>query len=116
MRTFLSKKTIIRPKFSSIKNQYNLLPKDDEHSESTNKEEEIKFKKETRLQIIRQIHQLKINSIKEVEKANMLKNKQKKKYGEIKRRFLDEYNKKSKYIKIMMYSMPSILSKNNQFL
>ena len=101
MRTFLSKKTIIRPKFSSIKNQYNLLPKDDEHSESTNKEEEIKNKKETRLQIIRQIHQLKINSIKEVEKANMLQNKQKKKYGGIKSRFLDAYNEQGKFFKII---------------
>ena len=101
MRTFLSKKTIIRPKFSSLKNQYNLLPKDDEHSESTNKEEEIKNKKETRLQIIRQIHQLKINSIKEVEKANMLQNKQKKKYGGIKSRFLDAYNEQGKFFKII---------------
>ena len=101
IRTFLSKKTIIRPKFSSIKNQYNLLPKDDEHSESTNKEEEIKNKKETRLQIIRQIHQMKINSIKEVEKANMLQNKQKKKYGGIKSRFLDAYNEQGKFFKII---------------
>ena len=101
MRTFLSKKTIIRPKFSSLKNQYNLLPKDNEHSESTNKEEEIKNKKETRLQIIRQIHQLKINSIKEVEKANMLQNKQKKKYGGIKSRFLDAYNEQGKFFKII---------------
>ena len=101
IRTFLSKKTIIRPKFSSIKNQYNLLPKDDEHSESTNKEEEIKNKKEIRLQIIRQIHQMKINSIKEVEKANMLQNKQKKKYGGIKSRFLDAYNEQGKFFKII---------------
>ena len=44
---------------------------------------------------------MKINSIKEVEKANMLQNKQKKKYGGIKSRFLDAYNEQGKFFKII---------------
>ena len=73
----------MRPKLSLYRNNLNFNNNnfEDEHSELSNKEEEIKNKKERRLQIIKQIHQLKINSIKEVEKANILQNKQKKKYG-----------------------------------
>ena len=101
VRSFISKKTVIRPKFSLLRNSKNLFNQEDEHSELSNKEEEIKHKKERRLQIIKQIHQLKINSIKEVEKANILQNKQKKKYGGIKSRFLDAYNQREKFFKII---------------
>ena len=102
VRSFLSRKTIIRPKLSFLKNQLNTFNQDEEeHSELSNKEEEIKNKKEMRLQIIKQIHQMKINSIKEVEKANILQNKQKKKYGGIKSRFLDAYNEQEKFFKII---------------
>ena len=102
LRTFLSKKTIMRPiRAPQVKNEYSMMPKEEEHSEASNKEIEIKNKKERRLQIIKQIHQLKINSIKEVEKANMLQNKQKKKYGGIKSRFLDAYNEQGRFLRII---------------
>ena len=102
LRTFLSKKTIIRPiRAPQVKKEYSMMPKEEEHSEASNKEIEIKNKKERRLQIIKQIHQLKINSIKEVEKANMLQNKQKKKYGGIKSRFLDAYNEQGRFLRII---------------
>ena len=67
IRKFLTKKTIMRPKLSLYRNNLNFNNNnfEDEHSELSNKEEEIKNKKERRLQIIKQIHQLKINSIKD---------------------------------------------------
>ena len=114
IRSFLSKKTLIRPKFSLLKSSKNLFNQEDEHSELSNKEEEIKNKKERRLQIIKQIHQLKINSIKEVEKANILQNKQKKKYGGIKSRFLDAYNEREKFFKIINSHSSGKFTYNNK--
>ena len=51
-----------------------------------------------RTEIMIQIHQLKLKSIKEIEKTNNIQSKQKKKYGEIKSRFLDVFNKQKKNI------------------
>ena len=114
VRAFLSKKTIIRPKLSFLRNQLVMNNPEDEPSELSNKEEEIKRKKERRLQIIKQIHQMKINSIKEVEKANILQNKQKKKYGGIKSRFLDAYNEQGKFFNII--NSKSIKKFNHNYL
>ena len=58
-----------------------------------------------------QIHQLKLKSIKEIEKTNNIQSKQKKKYGEIKSRFLDVFNKQKKILKII--NSKSTLKMNN---
>ena len=113
IKSFLSKKTVISPKLSFIRNQINAFNQEDEHSELSNKEEEVKKKKELRLQIIKQVHQLKINSIKEVEIANMFQNKQKKKYGGIKSRFLDIYNEQGKLLKIINSRSSKKITHNN---
>ena len=113
IKSFLSKKTVISPKLSFIRNQINVFNQEDEHSELSNKEEEVKKKKELRLQIIKQVHQLKINSIKEVEIANMFQNKQKKKYGGIKSRFLDIYNEQGKLLKIINSRSSKKITHNN---
>ena len=115
IRQFLTKKTIMRPKLSLYRNNLNFNNNnfEDEHSELSNKEEEIKNKKERRLQIIKQIHQLKINSIKEVEKANILQNKQKKKYGGIKSRFLNIFIEQEKFFKIINHNLSRKITYNN---
>ena len=115
IKSFLSKKTVISPKLSFIRNQINAFNQEDEHSELSNKEEEVKKKKELRLQIIKQVHQLKINSIKEVEIANMFQNKQKKKYGGIKSRFLDIYNEQGKLLQIINSRSSKKITHNNFF-
>ena len=115
IKSFLSKKTVISPKLSFIRNQINVFNQEDEHSELSNKEEEVKKKKELRLQIIKQVHQLKINSIKEVEIANMFQNKQKKKYGGIKSRFLDIYNEQGKLLQIINSRSSKKITHNNFF-
>ena len=115
IKTFLSKKTLFRPKLSLIKNHLNIKSQEDEHSELSNKEEEIKNKKEKRRQIIKQIHQLKINSIKEVEKANILQNKQKKKYGGIKSRYMDHYTEQEKFFQIINSNSSGKINNNNYY-
>ena len=115
IKTFLSKKTLFRPKLSLIKNNLNIKSQEDEHSELSNKEEEIKNKKEKRKQIIKQIHQLKINSIKEVEKANILQNKQKKKYGGIKSRYMDHYTEQEKFFQIINSNSGGKINNNNYY-
>ena len=115
IKTFLSKKTLFRPKLSLIKNHLNIKSQEDEHSELRNKEEEIKNKKEKRRQIIKQIHQLKINSIKEVEKANILQNKQKKKYGGIKSRYMDHYTEQEKFFQIINSNSSRKINNNNYY-
>ena len=115
IKTFLSKKTLFRPKLSLIKNNLNIKSQEDEHSELSNKEEEIKNKKEKRRQIIKQIHQLKINSIKEVEKANILQNKQKKKYGGIKSRYMDHYTEQEKFFQIINSNSSRKINNNNYY-
>ena len=115
IKTFLSKKTLFRPKLSLIKNNLNIKSQEDEHSELSNKEEEIKNKKEKRRQIIKQIHQLKINSIKEVEKANILQNKQKKKYGGIKSRYMDHYTEQEKFFQIINSNSGGKINNNNYY-
>ena len=115
IKTFLSKKTLFRPKLSLIKNHLNIKSQEDEHSELSNKEEEIKNKKEKRRQIIKQIHQLKINSIKEVEKANILQNKQKKKYGGIKSRYMDHYTEQEKFFQIINSNSSRKINNNNYY-
>ena len=115
IKTFLSKKTLFRPKLSLFKNNLNIKSQEDEHSELSNKEEEIKNKKEKRKQIIKQIHQLKINSIKEVEKANILQNKQKKKYGGIKSRYMDHYTEQEKFFQIINSNSSRKINNNNYY-
>ena len=97
-KNFVSKKTILRPKKSPKMNKVSM---NEDNSDSSTKEEEIKHKKHLRTEIMKQIHRLKIKSIKEVEKANNIQNKQKKKYGKIKSRFLDVFTKQQKYTNIL---------------
>ena len=101
MKSFLSKKTIIRTKKHHHKtNVPGSNNNDEEHSDSSTKEEELKNKKQMRTQIMKQIRQLKINTIKEVERANMIQSKQKKKYGKIKSRFLDVFTKNQQFLNV----------------
>ena len=115
IKTFLSKKTLFRPKLSLFKNHLNMKNQEEEHSELSTKEEEIKNKKERRRQIIKQIHQLKINSIKEIENANILQNKQKKKYGGIKSRYMDHYTEQEKFFKIINSNSSRKINNNNYY-
>jgi hypothetical protein len=100
MRSFLSKKSVIRPKKSNNKINLCLNNIDEDDSDTSTKEDDIKNKKQMRTQIMKQIHQLKVNTIKEIEKANNIQSKQKKKYGKIKSRFLDVFNKQPKFMNI----------------
>ena len=91
LKSFLSKKTLVRSKkFQNKKPSLN--NGDEDYSDSSTKEDKIKNKKQMRKQIMKQIHQLKINTIKEIEKANNIQSKQKKKYGKIKSRFQNFMN------------------------
>lgn len=100
---FMSRKNTIKPKKSNKMNININTNNEETHSDSSTKEEEIRHKKQMRTQIMRQIRQLKINSIKEVEKANDIQNKQKKKYGGVKSRFLDTISKHQKLFKLINY-------------
>jgi len=89
LKSFFTKKSIIRSRIKQSHNQ--MQGNDEEHSDSSTKEEDIKNKKKLRAQIMKQVHKMKLQSIKEAEKANTTQNKQKKKYGGIKSRFLDAF-------------------------
>ena len=111
IKNFVSKKTLLRPKKQKL-NRFSLMNEED-HSDSSTKEEEIKYKKQLRTQIMKQIHQLKIKSIKEVEKANNIQNKQKKKYGGIKSRFLDVFTKQKILFRMVNFKSLNKLNHNN---
>ena len=100
IRSFLSKKSLIRPRFKQS-NKLLSFDNEEKNSNSITKEEDIKNKKQMRAKIMKQIHQMKINSIKEVEIANKLQNKQKKKYGGIQSRFFDIYKKQDRILQIL---------------
>ena len=108
IRSFLTKKTILRSRKFSHKNTY-FPQKEKEASESLTKEE-IENKKKMRTEIMRQVHQLKLDAFKEVENGNKILVKQKKKYGGIKSRFLDIF-KKPKILHIL--NSKSALKINN---
>ena len=91
IRSFLTKKTIFRSRKFSHKNCY-FIQTEKEVSESLTKEE-IENKKKMRTEIMRQVHQLKLDAFKEVENGNKILVKQKKKYGGIKSRFFDIFKK-----------------------
>ena len=110
IRSFLSKKTIFRTRKLS-KNSIFPIHNEEENSDSTINEEKIKKKRQMRTEIMIQIHQLKLKSIKEIEKTNNIQSKQKKKYGKIKSRFLDVFNKQKKILKII--NSKSTLKMNN---
>ena len=112
LRSFLSKKSVVRPKKSHHKNP-SLNCCDEDYSDSSTKEEDIKNKKQMRTQIMKQIHQLKVDTIKEIEKANNIQSKQKKKYGKIKSRFLDVFTKQQKFMNIINSQLNNKLKKNN---
>jgi hypothetical protein len=102
MRSFLYKKPMLRPR---LKSSHKLLifenDKEEKNSNSSKNEEDIKYKKQMRAKIMKQIHQMKINSIREVEIANKLQNKQKKKYGGIQSRFFDIYKNQDRILQIL---------------
>ena len=102
LKSFLTKKTILRPR---LRQSQKLLSyendNEEKNSNSSRNEEEIKYKKQMRAKIMKQIHQMKINSIREVEIANKLQNKQKKKYGGIQSRFFDIYKNQEKVVQIL---------------
>ena len=116
IRSFLKKKTIFRTRKYSHKSNL-FIQKEKENSESLTKEE-IENKKKMRAEIMRQIHQLKLNAFKEVENGNKIQVKQKKKYGEIKSRFLDIF-KMPKILRILnsksAVKINNNLYKNYQF-
>ena len=109
IKSFFAKKSALRPKLKLSKKQLSKY-NEEENSNSTSKEEEMKNKKQIRAKLMKQVRQMKINSIREVEKANILQNKQKKKYGDIKSRFFDFYESQ-KNLKIFNYK--STPKKNN---
>jgi hypothetical protein len=113
MRSFLSKKSVIRPKKSNNKINLCLNNIDEDDSDTSTKEDDIKNKKQMRTQIMKQIHQLKVNTIKEIEKANNIQSKQKKKYGKIKSRFLDVFNKQPKFMNIGNFQLNNKFKYNN---
>ena len=99
LKSFYTKKTILRTR---VKQSFNhIQANEEEHSDSGKKEDDIRNKKKLRTQIMKQIHQMKLKSIKEVEKANTTQNKQKKKYGGIKSRFLDVFHYQQKLLKFV---------------
>ena len=99
IRNLSINKSLLKKKKSDKINLFNKFNNNEGHSDSSTKEEEeIKHKKEMRTQIMRQIHQLKIKAIKEIEKTNNIQNKQKKKYGGIKSRFLNFFGKQNNYL------------------
>ena len=103
LKSLITKKSLLfRPKLKLFKNKFT-LNNEEEHSDSSTKEDEIKYKRQMRTKIMKQVRQLKIDSIKEVERANILQNKQKKKYGDIKSRFLDVFENEQKFLKNMNY-------------
>ena len=94
LKTFLSKKTIINRNFfkmQSLKKLGKIFSKNDVNDDAL-REKEIKEKQMRHKEIKKQIHRLRINSMKEIEKSNNLQTKQKKKYGNIKSRYLDIFN------------------------
>ena len=98
LKSFFTKKTILRGR---IKQSYNNMnANEEEQCDSNKKEDDLKNKKKLRTQIMKQIHQIKLKSIKEVEKANATQNKQKKKYGGIKSRFLDIFHHQQNFLRI----------------
>jgi hypothetical protein len=110
LKSFFTKKSILR---SRIKQSHNHIQvNDEEHSDSSAKEEDIKNKKKLRAQIMKKIHQMKLQSIKEAEKANTTQNKQKKKYGGITSRFLDVFHYHQKLLRIANFK--SIYKTNNK--
>ena len=116
IRPNLSKKSLLRPR---IKQSHRLLSFDNDNEEknsnSSRKEEDIKIKKQMRAKIMKQIHQMKINSIREVEIANKLQNKQKKKYGGIQSRFFDMYKKQERILQIINSKSIQKLYNNNLY-
>ena len=113
LRTFLSKNTIIRNKRFSIRNQF--IQNEKNNSDFSTKEEKIKNKKKMRTKIMKEVRQLKINAIKEVEKTNNFKVKQKKKYVGIKSRFLEVFNYQHKIFGIMNSKSTQKINNNNLF-
>ena len=99
LRNNISRRGILGQRLST-KRHFLLINNKEEYSDSFTKENEIKNKKHMRTQIMKQIHQMKINSIKEIEVANNIHNKQKKKYGGIKSRFLYSFHNQKKYSKL----------------
>ena len=107
-KNFMARKTILNVNFmkmQSIKKPGKNLNQNDVNYDSL-REKEIKEKQLRHKEIMIQIHRLRINSMKEVEKSNNLQTKQKKKYGNIKSRYLDIFSNtnnkdKSSCIKII---------------
>jgi len=98
LKSFFTKKSILRGRIKQSHNH--IQANDEEHSDSSTKEDDIKNKKKLRAQIMKKIHQMKLQSIKEAEKANTTQNKQKKKYGGITSRFLDVFHYHQKLLRI----------------
>ena len=109
LKSFFTKKSIIRGRIKQSHNH--IQANDEEHSDSSTKEDDIKNKKKLRTEIMKKIHQMKLQSIKEAEKANTTQNKQKKKYGGITSRFLDVFHFHQELLRIANFK--SIHKTNN---
>ena len=101
LKSFFTKRSIIRSRIKQSQNH--MQANEEEHSDSSTKEDDIKNKKKLRTQIMKQIHQMKVQSIKEAERANTTQNKQKKKYGGIKSRLLDVFHFHQKLLRIAKF-------------
>ena len=96
LKSFFTKKTILR---SRLKLSFNhMQTNEEEHSDSSKKEDDINNKKKLRTEIMKQVHEMKLKSIIEIEKANTTQNKQKKKYGGIKSRYKDVFYNQQKLL------------------
>lgn len=113
LRSFMPKKTILRMQRLSLRNQF--IQNGKENSDYDTKEEKINNKKKMRTKIMKQIRQLKIKTIKEIEKANYFQVKQKKKYVGIKSRFLDVFNNQHKILRIINSKSTQKINKNNLY-
>ena len=94
-KNFVSRKTILNS--SILKAQTKKLAKsinknDDDDIDDSLREKKIKEKQMRHQEIMKQIHRLRIKTMKEVEKSNNIQTKQKRKYGGIKSRYLDVFN------------------------
>ena len=114
IRAFLSKKTLFRTRKLSYRNNYLIQSENNnnDNNDSMIKEKEIKNKKQLRTQIMREVHQLKLDTMKEVEKGNNIQIKQKKKYKWIKSRFLDAYKQQKIISRIINSKSKENINKN----
>lgn len=96
LRSFFAKRSLRSKKFS-LRDLGKESKRTNENSDSSGKDELIKSKKRIKTEIQLQIHQLKLDSIREIQEMNKFQNKQRKKYGNIKSRFMEIYKEQKDF-------------------